>query len=247
MASNPDHTAPLLELRDVSVNYGAFRALDRVSYEIQAGQMVCLLGGNASGKSTSIKAVFGVVRASTGRIFFQGEDITRWPTERRVRAGLAIVPEGRRLFANMTVEENLEIGAVNRQDGGGIKADHERVYDMFPRLVERRKQLAGTLSGGEQQMAALGRALMSRPKLICMDEPSMGLAPAMVRRSFDLIKIVRDGGTSIFVVEQNANAALRIADYAYVLRAGELVLKGPAARVAASEEMKEAYLGRTDG
>jgi branched-chain amino acid transport system ATP-binding protein len=249
LASNTDTTAgqPLLELRDVSVNYGAFRALAGVSYVVYTGQMVSLLGGNASGKSTSIKAVFGVVRPTSGRIFFEGQDITFWPTEKRVRAGLAIVPEGRRLFANMSVEENLGIGAVGRRDTGAIKDDFDRVYQMFPRLVERRKQLAGTLSGGEQQMAALGRALMARPKLICMDEPSMGLAPAMVRRSFDLIKMVRDNGTSVFVVEQNANVALRIADYAYVLRAGELVLKGSAAHVAASEEMKEAYLGRAHG
>jgi branched-chain amino acid transport system ATP-binding protein len=164
-----------------------------------------------------------------------------------VRAGLTIVPEGRRLFANMTVEENLEIGATNRKDAAGIRDDYDKIYEMFPRLVERRRQLAGTLSGGEQQMAALGRALMARPKLICMDEPSMGLAPAMVRRSFDLIKAVRDQGTSVFVVEQNANAALRIADYAYVLRAGELVLEGTASSVASSEAMKEAYLGRADG
>lgn len=245
MAPNSDRSQqPLLALREVSVNYGAFRALSNVSYDIHAGQMVCLLGGNASGKSTSIKAVFGVVRASTGRILFEGEDITGWPTERRVRAGLAIVPEGRRLFPNLTVEENLEIGTGKRRDSAGIRADFDRVYELFPRLVDRRKQLAGTLSGGEQQMGALGRALMSRPKLICMDEPSMGLAPAMVRRSFDLIELIRESGTSVFVVEQNANAALRIADYAYVLSAGELVLRGSAAQVAASDEMKEAYLGR---
>lgn len=237
----------LLELREVSVNYGAFRALDNVSYVIRPGQMVSLLGGNASGKSTSIKAVFGVVKASKGAVIFEGKDITSWPTEKRVRAGLAIVPEGRRLFANLTVAENLEIGATNRKDAAAIRADYDRVYQMFPRLIERRSQLAGTLSGGEQQMAALGRALMARPKLICMDEPSMGLAPAMVRRSFDLIKQVRDSGTSVFVVEQNANAALRIADYAYVLQAGELVLEGTAADVAASDAMKEAYLGRADG
>lgn len=247
MASNTETSEgqPLLELREVSVNYGAFRALAGVSYTVYPGQMVSLLGGNASGKSTSIKAVFGVVRPASGQIFFAGQDITAWPTEKRVRAGLAIVPEGRRLFANMSVEENLGIGAVGRHDSSVIKDDLDHVYQMFPRLVERRKQLAGTLSGGEQQMAALGRALMARPKLICMDEPSMGLAPAMVRRAFELIKMVRDNGTSVFVVEQNANVALRIADYAYVLQAGELVLKGSAEHVAGSAEMKEAYLGRT--
>jgi branched-chain amino acid transport system ATP-binding protein len=249
LASNTETGAgqPLLELCQVSVNYGAFRALTGVSYLIYEGQMVSLLGGNASGKSTSIKAVFGVVRPTSGRIYFEGQDITSWPTEKRVRAGLAIVPEGRRLFANMSIEENLGIGTVGRRDTSAIKDDLDKVYQMFPRLVERRKQLAGTLSGGEQQMAALGRALMARPKLICMDEPSMGLAPAMVRRSFDLIKLVRDNGTSVFVVEQNANVALRIADYAYVLRAGDLVLEGSAEHVAGSEEMKEAYLGPAQG
>lgn len=235
----------LLELKDVSVQYGRFRALNNVSYSIKYGQMVSLLGGNASGKSTSIKAILGVVKVNTGRIYFRGERIDTWPTEKRVRAGLALVPEGRRLFKRMTVEENLMIGACQRHSTKGIAEDLEKVYTLFPRVLERKDQVSGTLSGGEQQMVALGRAIMSAPKLICMDEPSMGLAPAMVRRSFDLIQKVRELGTSVFVVEQNANAALRIADYAYVLRAGENVLEGRADVVAASEDLKATYLGAT--
>lgn len=236
----------LLQLDRVTVQYGRFVALRDVSYNIFPGQMVSLLGGNASGKSTSIKSVFGVAKVTSGDVYFNGEKITGWTTERRVRAGLAIVPEGRRLFRRMSVEENILIGAVNRKDAHAVKSDLDNLYDMFPRLVERRHQLAGTLSGGEQQMGALARAMMSKPKLVLMDEPSMGLAPSMVKKSFALIEQVRDAGTSVFVVEQNANAALRIADYAYVLRAGELVLEGTAAEIAESSEMKEAYLGKGD-
>jgi branched-chain amino acid transport system ATP-binding protein len=236
----------LLEVRDVSVKYGAMRALDHVIYLVRPGQMVCLLGGNASGKSTSMKAIFGMVPLATGEIYWQGERITRWPTERRVAAGLASVPEGRRMFARLTVEENLEVGATLRKDKTAVRRDLDEMYDLFPHLAERRKQLAGTLSGGEQQMVAIARALMSRPRLVCMDEPSMGLAPALVRQAFALIERIRDRGTSVFVVEQNANAALRIADYAYVLRSGRLVLEGAAAHVAQRQEMKEAYLGSDD-
>lgn len=236
----------LLELRDVQVDYGKFRALRGVSYKIRAGQIVCLLGGNASGKSTSMKAVFGTAKVSGGDIYWRGERINGWSTERRVRAGLATVPEGRRLFRRLTIEENLEIGAVQRKDRPRITEDLARMYELFPRLKERRTQLAGTLSGGEQQMVALARAMMARPALICMDEPSMGLSPALVRTSFDLIQQVREQGTAVFIVEQNANAALRIADYAYVLRTGELVLEGDGETVAASAEMKEAYLGPGD-
>jgi branched-chain amino acid transport system ATP-binding protein len=235
----------LLELRGVCANYGAFRALDEVSYEVREGQVVCLLGGNASGKSTSMKAIFGMVAVTAGEVWWRGERITRWPTQRRVRAGLATVPEGRRLFARLTVEENLEIGAVHRRDRAEVRRDLDELYGLFPRLAERRGQLAGTLSGGEQQMAAIGRALLSRPRLVCMDEPSMGLAPALVRQSFALIQRIRERGTAVFVVEQNANAALRVADHAYVLRTGRVVLSGPAGEVAASEEMRAAYLGRT--
>lgn len=234
---------PLLELRDVSVDYGQMRALDHVSYRVEPGQMVCLLGGNACGKSTSMKAVFGTVPLATGDVFWKGQRISRWSTQRRVAAGLATVPEGRRMFARLTIEENLEVGATLRKDKAVVRRDIDEMYQQFPRLAERRTQLAGTLSGGEQQMVAIARAMMSRPELICMDEPSMGLAPALVRQAFALIERIRELGTSVFVVEQNANAALRIADYAYVLRSGQILLFGTAAEVAQRPEMKEAYLG----
>jgi branched-chain amino acid transport system ATP-binding protein len=233
----------LLELRNVSVDYGAMRALDHVSYLVGPCHIVCLLGGNACGKSTSMKAVFGTVPLASGDVYWQGERISRWPTERRVAAGLATVPEGRRMFARLSVEENLEVGAVLRKDKTAVHRDLDEMYQLFPRLAERRGQPAGTLSGGEQQMVAIARALMSRPKLVCMDEPSMGLAPALVRQSFALIERIRERGTAVFVVEQNANAALRIADYAYVLRSGRVALEGPASEVAQRQEMKEAYLG----
>jgi branched-chain amino acid transport system ATP-binding protein len=233
----------LLELRDVSVDYGAMRALDGVSYRVMPGRMVSLLGGNASGKSTSMKAIFGMVKIAAGDVYWQGERITKWSTSRRVQAGLAAVPEGRRVFHRLTIEENLEVGASNRRDRAEVQADLAEMYELFPRLAERRGQQAGTMSGGEQQMVAIARALMSRPKLLCMDEPSMGLAPALVRQCFELIKSIRERGTSVFVVEQNANAALKIADYAYVLRTGELVLEGPADEIANDPTMREAYLG----
>jgi branched-chain amino acid transport system ATP-binding protein len=233
----------LLELRDVSVDYGAMRALDGVSYRVMPGRMVSLLGGNASGKSTSMKAIFGMVKIAAGDVYWQGERITKWSTSRRVQAGLAAVPEGRRVFHRLTIEENLEVGASNRRDRAEVQADLAEMYELFPRLAERRGQQAGTMSGGEQQMVAIARALMSRPKLLCMDEPSMGLAPALVRQCFELIRSIRERGTSVFVVEQNANAALKIADYAYVLRTGELVLEGPADEIANDPTMREAYLG----
>lgn len=236
-------TDSLLELRGVTVEYGDFRALTDVSYKVMPGQMVCLLGGNASGKSTSMKAIFGTVPLRTGEVWFKGENITRVPTRLRVSMGLATVPEGRRLFRRMTVEENLNVGATARRDKTGVGADIDEMYDFFPRLAERRHQQSGLLSGGEQQMVAIARALMSRPDLICMDEPSMGLSPALVKDSFRLIETIRTRGTAVFVVEQNATAALRIADYAYVLNAGQLVLEGTATDVANSPEIRGAYLG----
>ncbi|WGF89743.1 ABC transporter ATP-binding protein [Marinivivus vitaminiproducens] len=235
---------PLIELRDVSVDYGQFRALDSVSYRIMPGEIVCLLGGNACGKSTSMKAIFGQVKLATGRIFWKGERIDQRPTVDRVGMGIAAVPEGRRVFARMGVEENLLTGAGLRWRLGPLKEDLDRVYALFPRLKERRHQFAGTLSGGEQQMVAMGRALMSRPALICMDEPSMGLSPKLVRQSFELIETIHKAGTAVFVVEQNANAALKIADRAYVLQNGKIVLQGTADEVAADTTMREAYLGR---
>ncbi len=240
MASNEK----LLELRSVSVNYGRFRALQHVSYEVLPGQTVCLLGGNASGKSTSMKAIFGTVPLASGEVYWRGERIDRWPTALRVQAGLAAVPEGRRVFARMTVQENLRLGACNRRDHAAIAQDLDGIYDLFPRLGERKTQPAGLLSGGEQQMLALGRALMSRPALVCMDEPSMGLSPLLVKHSFALIAQLHSRGIAVFVVEQNARAALKVADYGYVLSSGAVVLDGPPDVLSDSTIMREAYLGK---
>jgi branched-chain amino acid transport system ATP-binding protein len=203
---------------------------------------VCLLGGNASGKSTTLKTVLGIVSPRTGTVEFAGEDVTARKTNHRIARGMAIVPENRRLFGPMTVLENLQMGAYLR--GGGAKDDYERVYSLFPVLYERRAQLAGTLSGGEQQMVAMGRALMSRPKLMLMDEPSMGLAPILVERSFEIIKQVHEAGVAVLVVEQNANVSLAIADRGYVLSTGRLVLSGRAADLLQNEDLRKAYLGR---
>ncbi len=234
---------PLLELRGVSVRYGGMRALNDVSYRVLPGQVVCLLGGNASGKSTSMKAIFGVVKPASGDVYWKGECITRLATQKRVQAGIAAVPEGRRVFNHLTIEENLLVGAFTGDDQKGDAALVAEMFDLFPRLAERRHQMAGVLSGGEQQMLAIARALMSRPSLVCMDEPSMGLAPALVKQSFAIIERLRERGTSVFVVEQNARMALNVADYAYVLNSGNLVLEGPAAQVAQDQAMKAAYLG----
>jgi len=234
----------LLELRSVSVNYGRFCALRDVSYKVLEGQTVCLLGGNASGKSTSMKAIFGTVPLASGEIYWRGERIDSWPTALRVQAGLAAVPEGRRVFARMTVQENLTLGACNRRDHAAIAQDMEEIYAMFPRLRERNGQLAGLLSGGEQQMLAIGRALMSQPVLVCMDEPSMGLSPVLVRQSFALIQQLQSRGIAVFVVEQNARAALKVADYGYVLRGGEMVLEGSPDVLSGSDMMRAAYLGK---
>jgi branched-chain amino acid transport system ATP-binding protein len=232
----------LLELQRVDTYYGEIHILQGVSLEVGEGELVCLLGGNASGKSTTLKTVLGIVRPRAGRVVFDGEDVTSWPTSARISRGIAIVPENRRLFAPMTVLENLEMGAY--LSGGGSKEDFDRVYALFPLLHERRSQLAGTLSGGEQQMVAMGRALMSRPKLLLMDEPSMGLAPILVERSFDIIKEVHEAGVAVLVVEQNANVSLSIADRGYVLSTGRVVLEGKAGDLLQHEELRKAYLGR---
>jgi len=235
-------SAPLLELDHVVTYYGQIRILENVDVQIAEGELVCLLGGNASGKSTTLKTVLGIVRPREGRVRFAGEDVTERPTSYRISKGMAIVPENRRLFAPMSVLENLEMGAYLH--GGGRKEDFERVYSLFPLLYERRSQLAGTLSGGEQQMVAMGRALMARPKLLLMDEPSMGLAPILVERSFSIIKEVHESGVAILVVEQNANVSLSIADRGYVLSTGRVVLEGKAADLLRNEELRKAYLGR---
>jgi branched-chain amino acid transport system ATP-binding protein len=232
----------LLQLREVDTFYGEIHILQKVSLEIGAGELVCLLGGNASGKSTTLKTCLGIVRASAGQVIFDGEDVTSLRTSHRIARGMAIVPENRRVFAPMTVLENLELGAYLRE--GDLSDDFERVFGLFPRLYERREQLAGTLSGGEQQMLAMGRALMSRPRLLLMDEPSMGLAPLLVEQSFQIIADIHAQGVGILVVEQNANMALSIADRGYVLQTGRIVLSGPAAELAANEDLKRAYLGR---
>ncbi len=234
---------PLLEFKDVDTYYGGLHVLKRVNYEIRAAEIVCLLGGNASGKSTTMKTVLGIVRPARGTVWYRGEPINALPTSERVRRGIAPVPEARRLFAKMTVLENLEMGAFTRADRPGIEEDLERVYGLFPRVKERRSQLAGTLSGGEQQMVAIGRALMARPTLLCMDEPSMGLSPAFVEQVFEIIQEINKQGTAIFVVEQNANMALSIAARGYVLQTGQVVLAGSAASLRENEMIRRAYLG----
>jgi branched-chain amino acid transport system ATP-binding protein len=233
---------PLLALEQVDTYYGEIQILKEISLEVGQSELVCLLGGNASGKSTTLKTIIGIVQARRGAVRFDGEDLTDRKTSFRIARGMAIVPENRRLFAPMTVQENLEMGAYLKR--GGRKEDFERVYSLFPLLHERRKQLAGTLSGGEQQMVAMGRALMSHPKLLLMDEPSMGLAPILVERNFEIIKQVHESGVAILVVEQNANVSLSIADRGYVLQTGRIVLSGSASSLIKHEELRKAYLGR---
>jgi branched-chain amino acid transport system ATP-binding protein len=232
----------LLSLGDVDTYYGQIHILQSVSLEVGEGELVCLLGGNASGKSTTLKTVVGIVKPRNGRVLFAGEDVTDRSTSYRIGRGMAIVPENRRVFAPMTVLENLELGAYLRKDS--IQEDLDRVYELFPQLHERRLQLAGTLSGGEQQMLAMGRALMSRPRLLLMDEPSMGLAPILVERNFEIIAQVHETGTAILVVEQNANMALSVADRGYVLQTGRIVLAGQASALLQNDDLKKAYLGR---
>jgi len=234
--------ASLLSVKDVDTYYGQIHILQGISMEIKPGELVCLLGGNASGKSTTLKTILGIVKPRSGTVEFDGIDVTDKSTTFRIGHGMAIVPENRRLFAPMTVLENLEMGAYLRDDD--FSEDLNDVYELFPLLAERRNQLAGTLSGGEQQMVAMGRALMSKPKLLLMDEPSMGLAPILVEQSFEIIQRVHRAGVSILVVEQNANMALSIADHGYVLATGRIVLADTASELRDHEDLKKAYLGR---
>jgi branched-chain amino acid transport system ATP-binding protein len=232
----------LLRLEGVNTYYGQMHILQELNLVVGAGELVCLLGGNASGKSTTLKTVLGIVHPRSGSILFDGEEVTERSTSYRIAKGMAIVPENRRLFGPMTVLENLQMGAYLH--AGGSKEDYERVYSLFPIVYERRSQLAGTLSGGEQQMVAMGRALMARPKLMLMDEPSMGLAPILVERSFEIIKQVHEAGVALLIVEQNANVSLSIADRGYVLSTGRIVLEGKASELIQHEELRKAYLGR---
>ncbi len=233
----------LLEFKDVDTYYGDLHVLKQVNYSIGKGEIVSLLGGNASGKSTTMKTIMGIVRPVRGSVVLDGVAIERMSTAQRVKRGIAPVLEARRLFPRMTVFENLEMGAYLRKRGAEFDQDLDRVYTLFPRVKERRAQIAGTLSGGEQQMVAMGRALMARPRLLCMDEPSMGLSPLFVEQTFDIIQQINRQGTTIFMVEQNANMALQIANRAYVLQTGQVVLSGTAAELRQNPLIREAYLG----
>ena len=233
---------PILKVSDINVYYGAIHAIKGVSFEVNPGEIVTLIGANGAGKSTTLQTISGLLHSRTGSIEFLGESLMGIPAHKIVAKGLAQVPEGRRIFLQMTVEENLQMGAYTRS-GAGIDQDLENVYTHFPRLMERRRQIAGTLSGGEQQMLAMGRALMSRPKLLMLDEPSMGLAPILVEQIFEIIRTLHKAGTTILLVEQNAQAALSIADRGYVLETGRIVTSGTGQELLASPEIKRAYLG----
>jgi branched-chain amino acid transport system ATP-binding protein len=233
----------MLKVENINVYYGAIHALKGISVEVKEGEIVTLIGANGAGKSTILRTISGLLRTKTGNILFEGNSVASMAAEEIVKRGISQVPEGRRIFANMTVEENLELGAYIRSDKAGIRKDINKVFERFPRLGERRVQIAGTLSGGEQQMLAIGRGLMSQPRLLLLDEPSMGLAPLLVKEIFSIIKEINASGTTILLVEQNANMALSIAHQAYVLETGRIILSGPAKELAESEEVRKAYLG----
>ncbi len=233
----------MLKVNKIDVYYGNIQALKEVSLEVSEGEIVTLIGANGAGKSTLLKTLSGLLKPKNGEIQYMGGNIAGKPAQTIVKAGISHVPEGRRVFANMTVEENLELGAYLRKDKKEIRNDLDKVYEIFPRLLERRKQLSGTLSGGEQQMLAMGRAIMARPKLLLLDEPSMGLAPLMVKTIFTTIEEINRTGTTILLVEQNANMALSIANHAYVIETGRVVVSGTAKELQASEQIKQAYLG----
>jgi len=241
--SEANGSTPLLEFRGINTHYGAVHILKDVDLAIYPGELVCLLGGNASGKSTTLKTLLGMVTPTTGDVILDGERVNDKPTSYRVERGVTMVPENRRLFKRLTVKENLELGAYLRTDRDGVQADLERVYDMFPRVKERLNQKSGTLSGGEQQMVAMGRALMASPRVLLMDEPSMGLAPALVQTNFELIQQIHSEGVAIFMVEQNANMALSIADRGWVLQTGRVVLDDTADALLANPDLRASYLG----
>jgi len=233
----------MLEITDLHVHFGVIHAIKGISLTVNDGEIVTLIGANGAGKTTTLRTVSGLKRPSDGTIFFEGRDITGLSAQERVKIGISQVPEGRRVFSSMTVLENLELGAYLRKDNDGISKDLNMVFERFPILADRRKQAAGTLSGGEQQMLAMGRALMSRPKLLCLDEPSMGLAPLLVQEIFDIIKDINEKGTTVLLVEQNASMALQIADRAYVMETGKITLSGTGEELMQSDEIKKAYLG----
>jgi branched-chain amino acid transport system ATP-binding protein len=233
----------MLEIRDMVCSYGGITALRGISLDVKAGQLVALIGANGAGKSTTLRAISGLVPPRAGSMMFDGKNITGARPPRVLAAGIAHCPEGRRVFPHMTVEENLDMGAYLRTDGSDVAADRDRIYSEFPRLAERRKQAAGTLSGGEQQMLAIGRAMMSRPRLIMFDEPSLGLAPNIVERTFAIIRSIRDAGTTVLLVEQNAFAALEMCDHAYLIENGRIVLSGPGKELIENQHVRRAYLG----
>ena len=233
----------MLKVENLVVKYGMIEAIKGISFEVNDGEIVTLIGSNGAGKTTTMQTISGLLKPSEGSILLDGTDLTKIPPHKIVPMGLAQVPEGRRVFAQQTVEENLDLGAYCRKDKEGIKADLENVFELFPRLEERRKQPAGTLSGGEQQMLAMARALMAKPKIMLMDEPSMGLSPLLVKEIFRIIENINKQGTTVLLVEQNAKMALAIADRAYVLETGKIILEGTGAELAASEQVRKAYLG----
>ena len=233
----------MLNVKDLTVHYGAIEALHGISFEVNEGEIISLIGSNGAGKTTTLHALSNIVKKTRGTVMFEGQDITRLAPDSIVRTGLIQVPEGRRIFANMSVHENLELGAYTRKDRSGIKSDMEKVFTLFPRLKERIRQTGGTLSGGEQQMLAMGRALMSKPKLLLLDEPSMGLAPILVDEIFSIIKEINAEGTTILLVEQNAFKALNIAHRAYILETGSVVKTAEASSLIKDESVKKAYLG----
>lgn len=245
ISENGNKRKAVLELRKVDTHYGPIQILHDVDVVVYPGEIVCLLGGNASGKTTTLKTILGYVEPSNGDVLLDGQKISGLPTQEIVDRGISMVPENRRLFKRMTVRENLEIGAFLRSDRQKIEEDMENVFQLFPRVKERLNQRAGTLSGGEQQMVAVGRALMARPKVLLMDEPSMGLAPILVEQNFEIIQRINEEGTTVFVVEQNANMALSIADRGYVLQTGRIVLSDTSENLIHNEQMRQAYLGET--